>query len=71
MRAVCGIGTPRGLQGSKLSDVFSLQQIIISILLAEVGAQPEIPMQKVTSGHEETPIRHSGFYTYAHTRILN
>ena len=71
MRAVCGIGTPRGLQGSKLSDVFSLQQIIIGILWPRWVAEPEIPMQKVTSGHQETPIRHSGFYNYAHASVLN
>jgi len=42
MRAVCGVGTPRGLQGNKLSDVLSAQLIIFAIILPLLSAESEI-----------------------------
>ena len=61
MRAVCGIGTPRGLQGSKLSDLLSLQQIIIGVSRLIWAAEPERHTPKVTLGSQETPIHQFSF----------
>jgi transposase len=71
MRAVCGIGTPRGLQGSKLSDLLSLQQMILRVSTLIRAAEPERHTQKVTLGSQETPIHQSSFCAYLLIPILN
>src|SRR5690349_21582840 len=61
MRAVCGVGTPRGLQGSKLSDVLSLRNMILAVLWPVLRSNSELKAPNVTSSAKETPIHHVGF----------
>jgi transposase len=59
MRAVYGIGTPRGLQGTNAAQICSVQAFIVGLILATLqGAEPKQPSQ-VTSESEETPFHHT------------
>lgn len=59
MRTVCGVGTPRGLQGSKATEFCSAQGLLLSLILATLhGAAQKQPSQ-ITSEPEETPLHHA------------
>jgi len=69
MRAVCGVGTPRGLQGSKLSDVLSLRNMILAVLWPVLRSNSELKAPNVTSSAKETPIHHVGFCVHRAPRF--
>lgn len=70
MRAVYGIGTPRGLQGSKAAQLWSIQLLIFGVIAAMLRDLAEKEQSHVTAGSEETPIQHPRFcsHTPAHFR---
>jgi transposase len=59
MRAVCGIGTPRSLQGRTPRRVWSAQLLIFRAIWSMLNEASQDESSAVTSGPEETPIHHT------------
>jgi transposase len=62
MRTVCGIGTPRGLQGSKSPQLWSAQLFLLVLVWSMLHDRSPDEAPTVTSGREEQPIHHILFY---------
>ena len=71
MRSVCGVGTPRGLQGSDAVRFRITQSQIFSFLCAILPYTRQKTSPQVTSGSEETSCHHSNLCRHACGRIPN
>ena len=71
MRAVCGVGTPRGLQGSKPPQVWSAQLLIVDLIFAMLRDLGQKQQSGATSRSKETSIHHTGCCSQAPRQILN
>jgi len=63
MRAMCGAGTPRGLQGSKATQVCSAQLLIFGLILATLHHAAQKQPSQATSDSEETSFHHTRLRT--------
>src|SRR5581483_10647063 len=70
MRAMCGVGTPRGLQGSKATQVCSAQLLIFGLILATPDHAAQKQPSQATLDSEETSFHHTRSCSFRSCRIL-
>jgi transposase len=58
LRSVCGVGTPRGLQGRKVGQIWSALLMMLAAIWSVLENAPENGRSRVTSVVKETPMHH-------------
>ncbi len=71
MRVLCGLGTPRGLQGRSSTAFCVAQFLFLRLLCSRFEKECRIQDETVTPTKSETPIHHRSFCSHFPTRLLN